>query len=172
MKTTFLSLLFILSTNYIFSQSDTSIQATEDTLAPYQKTSLIPTFSLLTPDSTWFSKINLKDDVATLILYFSPDCGHCKIETQELLGKMNELKKLQIVMVSSRPFQDMVDFSNYFKISRFPTINIGRDPAMLITSFYDVKSTPFSALYDKKGILIKVYKKGIDFEELIKIINN
>lgn len=172
MKTTFLLLLTFLSTNYIFSQSDTSIQATEDTLAPYQKTSFIPTFSLLTPDNTWFSKIHLKDEVATLILYFSPDCGHCKIETQELLGKMNELKKLQIVMVTSRPFQDMVDFSNYFKISRFPTIKIGSDPAMLITSFYDVKSTPFSALYDKKGRLIKVYKKGIDFTELIKILNN
>ncbi len=172
MKTTFLLLLTFLSTNYIFSQSDTSIQATEDTLAPYQKTSFIPTFSLLTPDNTWFSKIHLKDEVATLILYFSPDCGHCKIETQELLGKMNELKKLQIVMVTSRPFQDMVDFSNYFKISRFPTIKIGSDLAMLITSFYDVKSTPFSALYDKKGRLIKVYKKGIDFTELIKILNN
>ncbi len=172
MKTTFLLILTFFSTNYIFSQSDTSIKAIEDTLAPYQKTSYIPTFSLLTPDSTWFSKIHLKDEVATLILYFSPDCGHCKIETQDLLGKMSGLKKLQIVMVTSRPFQDMVDFSNYFKISRFPTIKIGRDPAMLISSFYDVKSTPFSALYDKKGRLIKVYKKGIDFPELIKLINN
>lgn len=171
MKIILILLTAILSNNCIFSQSDTNIHYVEDTLAPYQKSPYIPKFSLLTPDSTWFSKIQLKDNVATLILYFSPDCGHCKIETQELLGKVNQLKNLQIVMVTSRPIQDMIDFSNYFKIEKFPSIKIGSDPARLITRFYDVKSTPFSALYDKEGRLLTVYKKGIDFPDLINLIN-
>lgn len=154
------SFLYLLSTT-IFSQGDT--------LAPYQKTSYMPKFTIQTPDSLWFGKIHLKDNKPTLILYFSPDCGHCQMETEELLSKMGELKKLQIVMITSKPFEDMVNFNNYYKLNRFPAIKIGSDYSKMVTQFYDVQTTPFSALYDNKGSLMKVYKKGIDMEELIRL---
>ena len=106
-----------------------------------------------------------------LILYFSPDCGHCQLETDELLGNIKQLENLQIVMVTSRPFEDLVKFSRHYKIQKFPTIVIGRDPAYYITKFYNVQFTPFSALYGKDGRLEKVYKKGIDMDELKKLVN-
>jgi len=37
----------------------------------------------------------------------------------------------------------------------------------MVTQFYDVKFTPFSALYDKNGKLLKVYESGIDMPELV-----
>jgi thiol-disulfide isomerase/thioredoxin len=166
-----LFLIFIATFVITFSinaQTNTG-NASADTLAGYQKNPTIPTFSIQTPDSSWFSKVNLQSKKPTLILYFSPDCGHCQIETEELLGKIKELDNLQIVMVTSRPFEDMVHFADHYKINRFPTIKIGTDPARKITQFYEVKFTPFSALYDKKGQLVKVYEKGIDMAELIRL---
>ena len=142
-----------------------------DTLAPYQKYTGIPIFSIQVPDSTWFFNTDLVKKKPVLILYFSPDCGHCQLELEHIIAKMNEMKKLQIVMITSRSFQDMSDFSVRYKINKFPTITIGRDPAYNITRFYKVEFTPFSALYNKKGKLVKVYRTGIDLEELVKLVN-
>ena len=161
--------IFILSTFYSFSQTDSSVQST-DTLAPFQKSKVIPTFSIQQPDSSWFFNTSLQEKKPVLILYFSPDCGHCQLETDEILGHINQLQKLQIVMVTSRPFVDMVKFAARYKIYKFPTIKIGRDPSYIITKYYDVKFTPFSALYNNKGKLVKFYTKGIDMDELINMV--
>jgi thiol-disulfide isomerase/thioredoxin len=160
---------FALVSFQAFSQTD-SILAVKDTLAPFQKTNAIPTFSLQQPDSSWFFNTSLQEKKPVLILYFSPDCGHCQLETDEILGHINKLQDLQIVMVTSRPFEDLAKFVAHYKIYKFPTIKIGRDPSYTITKFYDVKFTPFSALYNKNGKLEKTYTKGIDMEELIKLV--
>ncbi|MDB5249728.1 MAG: hypothetical protein JWQ40_4122 [Segetibacter sp.] len=165
--------LFFLLILAVFSFPATAQPGTgstsNDTLAPYQKSPYIPSFTIQQPDSSWFSKQNLDTKKPTLILYFSPDCGHCQLETEAILTKMKDLSNLQIVMITSRPYQDMLNFANNYKITRFHGIKIGSDPARLITRFYDVKFTPFSALYDKKGKLVKVYKDGINMEELIAL---
>ena len=170
-----MKLFFILAALVVFTANagaQTNANPVDtDTLAPYQKTAVIPAFSIQTPDSSWYSKVNLAAKKPTLILYFSPDCGHCQLETEEILGKMKELNGLQIVMVTSRPFEDMKNFAEHYKINRFPTIKIGTDPKRLVTQFYDVKFTPFSALYDQKGKLVKVYKDGIQMNELIRFLN-
>jgi len=75
------------------------------------------------------------------------------------------------VMITSRSFVDMANFAEHYKINRFPAIKIGVDPARMVTQFYDVKFTPFSALYDKNGKLVKVYESGIDMPELINYVN-
>ncbi|MDQ6814341.1 MAG: thioredoxin domain-containing protein [Bacteroidota bacterium] len=157
-----------LITSSVKAQTKAAI-AVSDSLPPYQKNRTIPAFSIQTPDSSWFSKVNLQPKKPTLILYFSPDCGHCQIETEEVLSKMKELNKLQIVMVTSRPFEDMVKFADHYKINRFPSIKIGTDPSRMVTQFYTVKFTPFSALYDRKGQLVKVYEQGIDMPDLINL---
>ena len=167
-----LIIVFLLSVFGFFSltaQTGTVILE-KDTLAPYQKTPYIPSFKIQMPDSAWFTKTNLQKNKPALILYFSPDCGHCQIETEELLSKMKELNNLQIVMITSRPFADMANFADHYKIKRFPAIKIGTDPERFVTTFYDVKFTPFSAFYDKNGKLVKVYEKGIDMEELATLV--
>lgn len=152
------------------TNSATNVTAVHDTPAPYLKDPYIPSFTIQMPDSKWFSKADLQPGRPNLILYFSPDCGHCQLETEELLSKMKEFNNLQIVMITSRPFEDMKNFAEHYMIKRFPAITIGTDPARLVTSFYDVRFTPFSALYDKKGKLIKVYEKQIDMKEMASLV--
>ena len=154
----------------VFAQSSTGATGA-DSIPGYLKDPAIPSFSIQMPDSTWFRKANLQSKKPTLILYFSPDCGHCQLETEEVLSKMKELNSLQIVMITSRSFADMANFAEHYKIRRFPAIRIGVDPARMVTQFYDVKFTPFSALYDKSGKLVKVYESGIDMPELINYLN-
>jgi hypothetical protein len=52
-----------------------------------------------------------------------------------------------------------------------PNILIGRDPSYMIPTFFHPKMTPFVALY-KNNQLVKVYEKGADIFDLIKIIES
>ena len=162
-----LTTLFISFTS--FAQAD-SATAKTDTLAPYQKSPYIPPFRILMPDSAWFSNTKIQPKKPTLILYFSPTCGHCQMETEEIISKLKELNDLQIVMITSRPFEDMVTFADHYKLKRFPAIKIGTDPARTVTTFYNVKFTPFSAFYDRKGKLVKAYESGINMDELERLV--
>jgi thiol-disulfide isomerase/thioredoxin len=76
-----------------------SVKNGTDTLPPYLITRHIPTFSMQVSEKDWFHSASVKQNTPTLILYFSPDCGHCQKETEDLLSKVSFLKDLQIVMV-------------------------------------------------------------------------
>ena len=136
-----------------------------DTIPPYLSDPTIPSFTIQRADSSWITKKDLAKR-PTLILYFSPDCGHCQLETEELITKLKSLGDLQIVMITSRSVAEMKEFSDRYLLQKFPSIKVGSDPNRFVTHFYKVKFTPFSALYNKKGKLIKVYEDGLDFEEL------
>jgi cytochrome oxidase Cu insertion factor (SCO1/SenC/PrrC family) len=146
----------------------TSINATSqtDTLPAYLKQPDVPPFSIQLPNGDWYNKTNLQNK-PTLILYFSTDCGHCQTETEELVSRAKSLSKLQVVMITSRSKEEMTAFSDKYMLHKVANIKVGSDTKRFITRFYKVKFTPFSALYNKKGKLVKVYESGIDFEDLL-----
>lgn len=144
-------------------------QNTEQNKAPYLQVKIVPPFKIYNYDSTLFSKTDLKKG-PVLILYFSPDCGHCQMETDSLISKIESLKKLQIVMITGRYHDDMKAFIDKYKLLEFKNIKVGNDRTGFVQSFYQIEFTPFSALYDKKGKLLEVFEKGIDYTKLKKII--
>ncbi len=160
MKRLYLLLAFSLVTLGAFSQADT--------LPPYKQVPFVPPFKIQLANGNWFSKADMQNK-PTLILYFSPDCGHCQLETEELVTKAKPLNNFQIVMITSRSFDEMKNFSDKYMLQKIPNIKIGSDTARFVTHFYKVKFTPFSAVYDKKGSLVKSYESGIDFDELINL---
>ncbi len=162
MKKLTLVLLLLLFTSAAFCQAP-------DSLPPYKQVPIIPPFKILLPDSSWYTKANLNTKQPTWIIYFSPDCGHCQMETEEILKNINKLRKMQIVLITSRPFDDMKHFARYYSLNKFSNIKVGTDPSRFITNFYKVEMTPFSAVYDKKGNLIRAYEKGGNMQELYSL---
>jgi|SRR4051812_3384575 peroxiredoxin len=146
--------------------------ASAQTLPPdspaYKRFPSIPPFTLLQVDSTNLSKDNLKHHQPTLIMYFSPDCDHCKHQWAEMEKQMNELKKYQIVMVTYQPFQEMVDFYKEHKIAGYSNVKMGRDTKFFLPPFFKIKSLPFQALYDKKGELITTFEGNVDVAKVLK----
>lgn len=150
---------------FVFVFSCVLVQGQTDTAVAAKQPAYMPNFRIQMADSSWFTKNDLAAK-PTLILYFSPECGHCQIETDTLLSLIKSLKDLQVVMVTSRTTEEMKNFSDRFMLQKFASIKIGSDESRYVTQFYKVKFTPFSALYDKNGKLIKAYEDGIDFNEL------
>src|SRR4051812_25053793 len=89
-----------------------------------QSTLPIPAYRILTPDSVYKSYTDLKRDKPVMIIYFSPDCGHCQHLMNELRPKMNELKKMQVVLIAftrtEYPYLKLLrDFKKDYNLAKY-----------------------------------------------------
>lgn len=144
----------------------------------YKSDPKMPNFNIMLPDSTWFTKDQVpfsKYDY-TFIIYFSPDCGHCQHEAQEIVKHMDSLKNAFFVFVAYKPLEDIKGFASYYKLDQFPNVRLGRDPQYFVPSFFRVTRTPFVVLYNKKGLLEKVFDPEVvdvpEATDLVKLVNN
>ena len=76
----------------VLSIISVTAQDSIDTIPPYKKDPKIPAFKIALTDGTWFTNEQLPKNKYTLIVYFSPDCEHCKHEIKEVIKNINELK--------------------------------------------------------------------------------
>jgi thioredoxin-related protein len=143
------------------------VSAQVDTPA-YKRFPTIPPLNLMQVDSSMLTKDNLKKHQATMIMYFSPSCEHCQHQMEDMAKHMDELKKVQIVMVTYQPFDEMVTFYKNYKIASYPNIRMGRDAKFVLPPFYHIQSLPFMALYDKKGNFITTFEGNVKIEKLMQ----
>jgi thiol-disulfide isomerase/thioredoxin len=148
----------------------TCLQAQRDTLPPYLQVKIIPPFQLLQPDSSWFKKADLPKKMPVVMVYFNPDCGHCQIEAKEIADSLHLLKNFFFVFSSYQPLDEIAFFADSFRLSGKPNIVFGRDTKYFIPAFFRVKTTPFTAVYDKKGNLLQAFEKGVTPGQLKKLI--
>ncbi len=114
----------------------------------------IPKFTLIKcPDNSVVTRDDLKKD-PTLVIYFSPTCEHCKKATAELLAHKDELKKKQVLMVSTLPMNQISDFYYEMHLQAEPEVIVGMDAKYFFPVFYQVQQLPALFVYDKKGQLL------------------
>ncbi|MBX9732890.1 MAG: redoxin domain-containing protein [Chitinophagaceae bacterium] len=145
-------------------------QSPIDTIPPYKKNPTIPEFSILQTDSSWYTKKDIKPYDYTAIIYFSPDCGHCQHEAKQIVNNIDSLKNILFIWVSYRDFNDIKKFYHHYTLDMYPNMIMGRDPKYAIPSFYQVRYTPFVALYDKKQQLVTTWDMGVEIPELLEFI--
>ncbi len=155
----------------IFFTFSAKAQSPIDTIPTYQKNKAMPVFRLLQTDSSWLETKDLPTYDYTAIIYFSPECSHCQYEATEIVKKIDSLKNILFIWASYRDFEDIKKFYYKYKLNQFPNIKVGRDPKYLIPSFYQVKFTPFVALYNNKKAFLKAWEMGVEMPELIEFIN-
>jgi thioredoxin-related protein len=135
---------------------------------PYLRFPTIPPFHLLRLDSaTYLTRDDLKKNHQTLIMFFDPECEHCKHQTTDILADFSQFKNIEIVMASYQPLSKMQEFYNYFRISDHPNIKMGRDEKWTLPTFYKIQNLPFLALYDKKGNYITHFEGNQKVDTLL-----
>jgi thioredoxin-related protein len=131
----------------------------------------IPPFKILKADSTSFTPANLKKDKPVMIIYFSPDCTHCQHLVYEMKPKMKEFADVQIVMITFTDFNRLIMLKNFirdFNMAKYPNITIGTEGrTYVVQQFYQVATTPYIAIYDHKGKLVRAFDKAPTMDELI-----
>lgn len=156
---TFLALCFVLGAS-----------AQVDTVPAFKKNPNIPKFELLQTDSTWFSNKDIPKNKPVVIVYFSPECGHCQLTAQEFAKSMDELKDMFLIWVSRYSPEQIKKFAEEYQLNRFENVRLGRDTKYFIPVFYDIKFTPFMAVYNNKGKLVKTYPEGTHPDTLAHLI--
>jgi len=146
--------LFIL-TCLLFTAGYSQQDATAGTI---DKIRQIPAFSVVkVPDSIVFTNDQLQKNKPVVLMFFNPDCDHCQKEVKELLAHKNELKELQIVMLSALPYQLIKAFYNEYKIASMPNITMGQDENFVLGSIYQPARYPSLYIYEAAGTLAKVF---------------
>ena len=159
-----LFIVFVLMAQFVKSQSNDSI------LAPYLQDKKIPFFKMMMTDSSLFFKDDLKQHRPTIIIYFSPECEHCKKLTGLILEHIKEFKKTQIVMISPLPLSKIKEFYSEQHIDEYPSIKMGKDELYFFGGYFKAHYIPFIATYDKKGALIKGWEGGTTINDLLEAV--
>jgi thiol-disulfide isomerase/thioredoxin len=161
MKTVYLALLALALGHIAFAQKLPNQPATDsaNANAPFMRFPTIPPIHLLKLDSaSYLSKDDIKKNRKTIIMFFSPDCEHCKHQTEAILADFKDFKDIEIVMATYQPFSELKDFNTHYRIFDHPNILLGRDEKFVLPGFYRIRNLPYLALYDKKGNLITTFE--------------
>ncbi|MGE5107808.1 MAG: thioredoxin fold domain-containing protein [Sphingobacteriales bacterium] len=157
-----LFIVFILTASFARSQSKDSIQA------PYLQDKKLPFFKMMLTDSSIFYKNDLKKNQPAIIIFFSPECEHCKKLTESLIESINEFKKTQIVMISPLPLSKIKEFYDEQQIKKYRSIKMGKDALYFFANYFQTHYLPFIATYNKKGELVKGWEGGTTIKELLE----
>lgn len=135
----------------------------------YKKFPNVPPFKLLLTDSvTTLTKENLSKKKPTMIMLFSPDCDHCKHETEELIKRINDFNNVQIIMATPMAFDKMKEYYNHYGLSKYKNIKMGKDSNFMLPVFFNIRSFPFLAFYNKKQELISVFEGSMPMDKVLK----
>lgn len=131
----------------------------------------IPAYRILDADSVYRTPANLKKNQPVMIVYFSPDCSHCQHMMYEMKEQMKDFSKIQVVMVSPVDYKLIKAFYRDFGIAKYPNFTVGTEGSSYkVLNYYGVKQTPYIAIYDHKGKLLKAYEKAPKIKELAAMV--
>lgn len=135
----------------------------------------IPAFKILTQDSVYVTNSILKSDKPVIFIYFSPDCSHCQRMMYELKPFMKDFSRSQVVMVTFiQPsyLKLLKEFRRDFSLGSYPNFITGTEyPDYKLQRYYQVATTPFIAIYDRKGKLVKYFDKlPKDITDIVNVV--
>lgn len=124
-----------------------------------QKTGL-PRFNIQLINGSHVSYRDLPADKPLLLIYFAPDCEHCREFMGRLMGRIKDFRQTQILLVSYLPLPALQKFSNDFKLAPYPNIKIGSEGnSFVIPSHFRIGKFPFTAVYSRAGKLVSIYRE-------------
>ena len=131
----------------------------------------MPAFGIGLTNGKQFATTALLKDRPTLLVYFAPDCDHCITFLNSLFKNYEAFRKAQVLLVTFKPIKELIPFERTYKTPRYTNMIVGSETRPLFLQvFYRLQNTPYIALYDKNGILIRAYKKEAPVKELAKLI--
>jgi thiol-disulfide isomerase/thioredoxin len=129
----------------------------------------LPDFKVKLTDGSTFSSSALLHKKPLLVIYFAPDCEHCRALMEQLLPQMNAFKNVQILMVTFESLDDIAWFENHYQTKKYSNMKVGMEvPVFFLKNYYHLEHTPFTALFNKNGKLMVSYKEYTPVSDLIK----
>lgn len=146
-------------------------QNQSDELPVYKRFPELPKFTIMkSPDSTVFTRDNLPKKKATIIMLFSPDCGHCTQTMKQMLENYDMWKSAELVMVSFLDYSHIQKFYDEFHIANYPNIVVGRDGSYYLGTYFANRQYPSFFVYDKKQNFVTEFRGNLDLKQLAEAL--
>lgn len=142
-----------------------------DTTPPYLKDKLLPDLStLLTKDSLQFTKKMLQPGKHTIIMMYNPECGHCQSQMELFLSIPEVMSQAQIVLASTLPLYKIKEFSDKYKLSKYPNIYPCKDNSWYLGKFYQPKTIPVLAFYNKQNQFVFLSQGNATKDQILEAL--
>ena len=141
-----------------------------DTTAPYLKNKALPRFSLLSTDSATFTQSILDENKNTIIMLFNPGCEHCQQQLQLLLSIREVTQTANLLLTSTETLQKLKPFYNKYHLEKYPWVHIGKDYKYFFGGFYQPKTIPVLAFYNKQGQLVFFNQGNVKKKEIVRAL--
>jgi thioredoxin-related protein len=134
---------------------------------------LLPSFNLLLMDSvTVFNTSQIPEGKPIVLMYFSPDCEHCQVETEEILNHMSALKNVRFYYITYDPIDRLKVFNHHYRLEKYSNILLSRDYTFSLSKYFKISATPYLAIFNKNKQLSAVFSGGAEVSEIIKVITD
>lgn len=129
----------------------------------------LPDFTMQLTNGKLFTTKDITYNKPLILIYFAPDCEHCQALIKNILKRINEFKKSQILLASFESLEDVSKFEIAYGLKSHPNIKTGVEkPVFFFRYYYHLENTPFTALYDKHKKYIISYQKQTPIDDLLK----
>jgi thioredoxin-related protein len=141
----------------------------------FQVPNTIPAFNILLCDGkTYFNADNLEKNKGLMIVYFDPDCDHCKKFSKTVVANRKQFNNMQLLFIcASNQLSLISKFSTETGLQAMPNVKIGTEGIYHATmNFYRVEITPFIALYNSAGKLLQIFRNIPTVPQIMQRLKN
>ena len=130
--------------------------------------STIPPFKVLLTNGSYYTSNNIDKNKPFVLIYFAPDCDHCITLMDELFKKIHALDNIPVVLATFKTPQELLRFEKKYNTFRYPNIKVGTEGySYFLRNYYKLDKTPFTAVYNKKGLLAFSYRNMTPVDEML-----
>ena len=106
-----------------------------------------------------------------VLIYFSPDCDHCQAFTKDLVKNYSVVANKQVVMVTFQAMDMLKPFVTQYGLNSYSNFKVGTEgTSYVVQKYYQIRSFPYIAIYDKTGKLVKTYEGEQPHAEIFKTL--
>lgn len=130
-------------------------------------TGRLPPFRMVLSNGSFFSREQIKKNKPVILIYFSPDCDHCKRLMKDFLARAHDFNGAEVVLITYQPLQAVQQFVRAYQLGRYANITVGTEvPMYYIRYYYNLSNTPFTVLFNRRGEQVFSYRKETDVTDL------
>ncbi len=125
----------------------------------------LPSFSMLTLDSSLYSSDQIAMGKYTVILYFRTDCPHCQKETADIVKNIKALSNINLIFLTWQPVKDLRPYVAFFHLYG-ENIRVASDYKQEFLKRYKPENVPFSMVFNRDKELCAVYSGPVPIDSL------
>ena len=115
----------------------------------------LPAFSFTAMNNQQFSSSSITSNTVIINL-FNPECEHCRYMAQSFVQHANEIKDIQILMVTIADSASVAKFANEYGINKLSNVTLLLDRNFQFEKIFGTSVVPSFFVYKGKKLVKKV----------------